>query len=45
MIEDGRLPLDGLITHHAAPSDAAAAYRTAFTDQTCLKLVLDWSGA
>jgi 3-hydroxyethyl bacteriochlorophyllide a dehydrogenase len=45
MIEDGRLPLDGLITHHAAPGDAAAAYRTAFTDQTCLKLVLDWSRA
>ena len=45
MIEDGRLPLDGLITHRAAPEDAAAAYRTAFTDQTCLKLILDWSKA
>jgi len=45
MIEDMRLPLDGLITHRAAPGDAAAAYRTAFTDPTCLKLVLDWSGA
>ena len=45
MIEEGRLPLDGLITHRAAPGDAAAAYRTAFTDQTCLKLVLDWSRA
>ena len=45
MIEDGRLPLDGLITHRFAPADAAQAYRTAFTDQTCLKLVLDWSAA
>lgn len=45
MIEDGRLPLDGLITHRAAPAEAAEAYRTAFTDPTCLKLVLDWSGA
>jgi 3-hydroxyethyl bacteriochlorophyllide a dehydrogenase len=45
MIEDGRLPLDGLITHRVAPGDAAAAYRTAFTDPTCLKLILDWSRA
>ena len=23
-------------------TDAAAAYRTAFTDPTCLKMILDW---
>ncbi len=44
MIEEGRLPLEGLISHRSTPHDAAVAYRTAFTDQTCLKMVLDWSG-
>jgi len=39
----GALPLDGLITHHAAAADAAGAYRTAFNDAACLKMILDWS--
>ncbi|EGJ10538.1 2-desacetyl-2-hydroxyethyl bacteriochlorophyllide A dehydrogenase, putative [Rubrivivax benzoatilyticus JA2 = ATCC BAA-35] len=43
LAETGRLSLDGLITHHASPSDADAAYRTAFGDPDCLKMVLDWS--
>lgn len=38
----GRLRLDGLITHRRAALDADAAYRTAFTDAACLKMVLDW---
>jgi 3-hydroxyethyl bacteriochlorophyllide a dehydrogenase len=38
----GRLRLDGLITHRHAAQDADAAYRTAFTDAACLKMVLDW---
>lgn len=42
MIEDGRLSLDGLITHRSAAIDAASAYRTAFGDRHCLKMVLDW---
>ena len=42
MIADGRLSLDGLITHHARPRDAESAYRTAFTDASCLKMILDW---
>jgi 3-hydroxyethyl bacteriochlorophyllide a dehydrogenase len=42
MIADGRLSLDGLITHHARPREAEAAYRTAFTDVSCLKMILDW---
>ena len=42
MIEDGRLSLDGLITHRSAASNAANAYRTAFADRHCLKMVLDW---
>ena len=42
LAETGFLPLDGLITHHAAASDAERAYRTAFGDTACLKMVLDW---
>ena len=39
---DGRLSLDGLITHHHQAPQAEAAYRTAFGDADCLKMVLDW---
>jgi 3-hydroxyethyl bacteriochlorophyllide a dehydrogenase len=41
-IADGSLSLDGLITHRSAATEAAAAYRTAFSDPTCLKMILDW---
>ena len=39
---DGRLSLDGLITHHHDATQADAAYRTAFGDADCLKMILDW---
>jgi 3-hydroxyethyl bacteriochlorophyllide a dehydrogenase len=42
LAETGRLSLDGLITHHDQPIHADAAYRTAFGDSDCLKMVLDW---
>ena len=42
LAESGDLKLDGLITHRHAAADAAAAYRTAFTDSSCLKMILDW---
>ncbi|MES2423701.1 MAG: chlorophyll synthesis pathway protein BchC [Pseudomonadota bacterium] len=42
LTENGRLSLDGLITHHDEPQRAADAYRTAFGDSACLKMVLDW---
>ncbi|KAB0680317.1 chlorophyll synthesis pathway protein BchC [Aureimonas leprariae] len=42
MAADGRLSLDGLVTHEAAPSAHADAYATAFGDPGCLKMVLDW---
>jgi 3-hydroxyethyl bacteriochlorophyllide a dehydrogenase len=42
LIDSGRLNLDGLITHRQEASDAPAAYRTAFTDPSCLKMILDW---
>ncbi len=39
----GALNLDGLITHTEAAAGAAGAYRTAFGDAACLKMILDWS--
>ena len=38
----GRLQLDGLITHRRTWEDAADAYRVAFGDPDCLKMILDW---
>jgi 3-hydroxyethyl bacteriochlorophyllide a dehydrogenase len=43
LMDEGRLSLDGLITHRSAAADAGAAYDQAFTDPTCLKMILDWS--
>jgi bacteriochlorophyllide a dehydrogenase len=45
LMDEGRLSLDGLITHRARAADACAAYETAFTDSACLKMILDWSAA
>ena len=42
MVAAGRLSLDGLITHRASAMQADAAYRTAFGDPACLKMILDW---
>lgn len=42
LAESGRVSLDGLITHRKDASDADAAYRTAFGDPACLKMILDW---
>jgi 3-hydroxyethyl bacteriochlorophyllide a dehydrogenase len=39
---DGRLDLDGLITHREPAARAADAYATAFGDPTCVKMILDW---
>lgn len=41
-VESGRLSLDGLITHRRNATQADDAYRTAFSDPNCLKMVLDW---
>jgi len=43
LVADGILSLDGLITHRQDASEAPAAYRTAFGDPSCLKMVLSWS--
>lgn len=45
LVDQGRLSLHGLITHFAAPTDAASAYRTAFNDPDCLKMIIDWRNA
>jgi 3-hydroxyethyl bacteriochlorophyllide a dehydrogenase len=45
LIEEGFLSLDGLITHHMPVQEADAAYRTAFGDPACLKMILDWRTA
>ena len=42
LAESGRLSLDGLITHNEVPQRADAAYRAAFDDPQCLKMILDW---
>ena len=42
MAASGQLSLDGLITHRQEAARADAAYRTAFSDPACLKMILDW---
>jgi 3-hydroxyethyl bacteriochlorophyllide a dehydrogenase len=42
LLAAGRLSLGGLITHRESARAADAAYRTAFGDPACLKMILDW---
>jgi len=42
LVHDGRLSLEGLITHTETPAQALKAYQVAFGDPQCLKMVLDW---
>jgi 3-hydroxyethyl bacteriochlorophyllide a dehydrogenase len=42
LLDDGRLSLDGLITHTEPAALAHEAYGQAFGDASCLKMVLDW---
>jgi 3-hydroxyethyl bacteriochlorophyllide a dehydrogenase len=44
LTDEGRLDLTGLITHRERAEHARGAYRTAFSDAACLKMVLDWKG-
>lgn len=45
LIESGALSLAGLVTHHRPAAQAEAAYRTAFEDAACLKMIIDWKDA
>lgn len=42
LLETGSLPVDGLITHRDTADHADIAYRTAFENPECLKMILDW---
>ncbi|MEM1399225.1 MAG: chlorophyll synthesis pathway protein BchC [Pseudomonadota bacterium] len=42
LVEEGQVSLQGLITHRESAKEADYAYRTAFGDPNCLKMVLDW---
>lgn len=42
LANSGELALDGLITHRRSFAEADEAYRIAFGDPNCLKMVLDW---
>tara|TARA_Y100000296_G_scaffold83612_1_gene114879 strand:+ start:41080 stop:41832 length:753 start_codon:yes stop_codon:yes gene_type:complete len=43
MVSSGALSLSGLVSHVQPVADAPEAYPTAFTDPSCLKMILDWS--
>lgn len=45
LLDSGALSLDGLITHRVDATDAPHAYRTAFENSDCLKMILDWKDA
>ena len=45
LLASERLSLDGLITHRRDAVAAEPAYRQAFADAECLKMVLDWRQA
>lgn len=42
LVDSGALSLGGLITHTANSTDAPQAYKTAFSDPACLKMILNW---
>jgi 3-hydroxyethyl bacteriochlorophyllide a dehydrogenase len=42
LVQSGQFSLDGLITHREPARRAGSAYRTAFEDPACLKMILDW---
>jgi bacteriochlorophyllide a dehydrogenase len=42
LVEGGNLSLAGLVTHIRPAAEAADAYRAAFGDPACLKMILDW---
>jgi 3-hydroxyethyl bacteriochlorophyllide a dehydrogenase len=45
LVESGALSLAGLITHEVPAGQAETAYRTAFEDESCLKMILNWEDA
>ncbi|MEJ8562584.1 chlorophyll synthesis pathway protein BchC [Yoonia sp. GPGPB17] len=45
LVESGVLELADLITHQQPAEMASGAYETAFTDPSCLKMILNWGTA
>lgn len=45
LIDAGALSMSGLITHSVPAGAAPSAYRTAFEDADCLKMILNWKDA
>ena len=45
LAHSGKLSLSGLITHTDTPANAKNAYRVAFADSLCLKMILNWKHA
>lgn len=45
LVESGTLELADLITHEQPARAATQAYKTAFTDPACLKMILNWGSA
>lgn len=45
LIDGGALSMGSLITHSAPAEAAPAAYKTAFEDPDCLKMILNWKDA
>lgn len=43
LVESGAVSLSGLISDVRPAQDAPDAYSTAFSDPSCLKMILDWS--
>jgi 3-hydroxyethyl bacteriochlorophyllide a dehydrogenase len=43
LVASGALSLAGIVNYRAPMHDASDAYRQAFEDPACLKMVLDWS--
>lgn len=42
LVHSGKLSLAGLITHIRPAAEADEAYRQAFSDAACLKMLIDW---
>jgi len=45
LVSEGELSLHGLVTHSQSAQAAAPAYRIAFGDPDCLKMIIDWRSA
>lgn len=45
LLEQGKLRLDGLISHEMSVEHAADAYSTAFGSSECLKMILNWKAS